>query len=45
MEIVAGSMVGGTVVIFNGPRENINKAIDYYKSKDIRVEVIQDAGA
>ena len=45
VEIVAGSMVGGTVVIFNGPRENINRAIDYYKSKDIRVEVIQDAGA
>ena len=45
VEIVAGSMVGGTVVIFNGPRENINKAIEYYKSKDIRVEVIQDAGA
>ena len=45
VEIVAGAMVGGTVVIFNGPRENIHRAIDYYKSKDIRVEVIQDAGA
>ena len=45
VEIVAGSMVGGTVVIFSGPRENINRAIDYYKSKDIRVEVLQDAGA
>ena len=45
VEIVAGSMVGGTVVIFSGDREKINRAIDYYKSKDIRVEVIQDAGA
>ena len=45
VEIVAGSMVGGTVVIFNGEREKINRAIDYYKSKNIRVEVIQDAGA
>ena len=45
VEIVAGSMVGGTVVIFNGERGKINRAIDYYKSKNIRVEVIQDAGA
>ena len=44
VEIVAGAMVGGTVVIFNGPRENINRAIEYYKSKDIRVEIIKDAG-
>ena len=44
VEIVAGAMVGGTVVIFNGPRERINQAIEYYKSKDIRVEVIADAG-
>lgn len=44
VEIVAGAMVGGTVVIFNGPRENINRAIEYYRNKDIRVEVIQDAG-
>ncbi len=44
VEIVAGAMVGGTVVIFNGPRDRINKAIEYYKSKDIRVEVIADAG-
>lgn len=43
VEIVAGSMVGGTVVIFNGDGEKINRAIEYYKSKNIRVEVIQDA--
>ena len=45
VEIVAGAMVGGTVVIFNGEREKINRAIQYYRDKDIRVEVIQDAGA
>ncbi len=45
VEIVADAMIGGTVVIFNGPRERINRAINYYKSKDIRVEVIKDAGA
>ena len=45
VEIVAGSMVGGTVVIFNGDPEKINRAIEYYHSKNIRVEVIQDARA
>ena len=45
VEIVAGSMVGGTVVIFNGDSEKINRAIDYYHSKNIRVEVIKDARA
>ena len=45
VEVVAGAMVGGTVVIFNGSHERINKAIEYYRSKDIRVEVIQDARA
>lgn len=45
VEIVAGAMVGGTVVIFNGEREKINRAIQYYMDKNIRVEVIQDAGA
>ena len=45
VEIVAGAMVGGTVVIFNGEREKINRAIQYYRDKNIRVEVIKDAGA
>ena len=45
VEIVAGVMVGGTVVIFNGSSERINKAIEYYRSKNIRVEVIKDARA
>ena len=45
VEVVAGSMVGGTVVIFNGEREKIDRAIQYYRDKNIRVEVIKDAGA
>lgn len=44
VEVVAGVMVGGTVVIFSGERERINQAIEYYLSKNISVEVIQDAG-
>ena len=45
VEIVSGAMVGGTVVIFNGPSENIKKALDYYRSKNIRVEVLKDERA
>lgn len=45
VEIVAGAMVGGTVVIFNGEREKINRAIQYYKDKNIRVEILLDAGS
>ena len=44
VEIVAGVMVGGTVVIFNGQRERIERAMQYYRDKNIRVVVIQDAG-
>ena len=43
VEIVAGSMIGGTVVIFSGSSERINKAIQYYRDKDIKVEVLNDA--
>ncbi len=45
VEIVAGVMVGGTVVIFKGERENILRALDYFRSKNVNVEVIKDAGA
>ncbi|MBQ3402810.1 MAG: methionine ABC transporter ATP-binding protein [Synergistaceae bacterium] len=45
VEIVAGVMVGGTVVIFNGESERIERAMKYYREKNIRVEVIQDARA
>ena len=43
VEIVAGVMVGGTVVIFSGESERIDKAIRYYVDKNIRVEVLKDA--
>ena len=45
VEIVADSMVGGTVVIFNGDSEKIERTMQYYRDKNIRVEVIQDARA
>ena len=44
VEIVAGVMVGGTVVIFRGQRENIQAALNYFASKNVNVEVIKDAG-
>ena len=43
VEIVAGVMVGGTVVIFSGDSERIDRAIQYYVDKNIRVEVLKDA--
>ena len=43
VEIVAGVMVGGTVVIFSGDSEKIDNAIQYYIDKNIRVEVLNDA--
>ena len=43
VEIVAGVMVGGTVVIFSGNSERIDKAMKYSRDKNIRVEVLQDA--
>ncbi|MBQ9389332.1 MAG: ATP-binding cassette domain-containing protein [Synergistaceae bacterium] len=43
VEIVAGAMIGGTVVIFSGNSEKIDKALKYYRDKNIRVEVIKDA--
>ena len=43
VEIVADSMIGGTVVIFSGDSERIDRAIQYYIDKNIRVEVLKDA--
>ena len=43
VEIVAGAMIGGTVVIFSGSSDRINKAIQYYRDKNIKVEVLNDA--
>ena len=42
VEIVSGIMIGGTVVIFKGDRENILKAFEYLKARNVNVEVIKD---
>ena len=43
VEIVSDIMVGGTVVIFHGEREKIENAINYFKNKNVRVEVLKNA--
>ena len=43
VEIVGDSNIGGTVAIFSGERENISRALDYFKSVNVDVEVIKDA--
>ncbi len=43
VEIVSDIMVGGTVVIFSGDYAKIQQAIEYFKSKNVRVEVLKDA--
>ncbi|MBQ6971169.1 MAG: NIL domain-containing protein, partial [Synergistaceae bacterium] len=40
-----GVMVGGTVVIFSGDSDRISRAMQYYRDKNIRVEVLNDARA
>ena len=43
VEVVADSMIGGTVVIFQGAPDRIDAALQYMRDKDVRVEVIEDA--
>lgn len=43
VEIVGDSNIGGTVAIFSGEKENISRALDYFKSVNVEVEVIKDA--
>ncbi len=43
VEIVGDSSIGGTVAIFSGEKDNINKALEYFKSVNVDVEVISDA--
>ncbi len=43
VEIVGDSNIGGTVAIFSGEKENISRALDYFKSVNVDVEVIKDA--
>ena len=43
VEIGGDSNIGGTVAIFSGEKENISRALDYFKSVNVDVEVIKDA--
>ncbi|MBR1672491.1 MAG: ATP-binding cassette domain-containing protein [Fretibacterium sp.] len=43
VEIVADSMIGGTVVIFQGAPDRIDGALQYMRDKNVKVKVIDDA--
>ena len=43
IEIVQEAPIGGTVAIVSGEAQNIEKALEYAKSKNVKVEVIVDA--
>ncbi|MBQ3626841.1 MAG: NIL domain-containing protein, partial [Synergistaceae bacterium] len=42
VEIVAGALIGGTVLILNGDKNKIYEAINYFKSKGVRVDIIEE---
>ena len=41
VEIVAGALIGGTVLILSGEAAKIHEAVNYFKSKGVRVDVIK----
>lgn len=43
IELVEGSPIGGTVGVFSGEPENVNKALDYLRAKQVKVEVLANA--
>ena len=43
VEIVGDLSIGGTVVIISGEQDNITKALEYFRSVNVNVEVIKDA--
>ena len=43
VEVVADSMIGGTVVIFQGDPARIDGALQYMRDKNVKVKVIKDA--
>ena len=45
INIVQDAPIGGTVAIISGERSHITKAIEYFKDKNVGVEVIKDARA
>ncbi len=43
IELVDGAPIGGTVGVFSGESQNIDAALDYLRSKQVRVEVLANA--
>ena len=43
IEIVDSAPIGGSVVIIHGSAENVQKAIEYLKSRNVKVEVLKIA--
>lgn len=44
VELIKGVPIGGTVAIINGQQERIKQALKFLEEKNVKVEVIQDAG-
>ena len=43
LELIEGALLGGLVVVFSGQRQGIENALDYFRKKNVGVEVIADA--
>ena len=43
VEIIGEFPLGGTVGMISGNSDNIDRALDYLRERDIAVEVIRDA--
>ncbi len=43
IEIVGDLSIGGTVAIISGEQDDISKALDYFRSVNVDVEVVKDA--
>lgn len=44
VEIIGGCPIGGTVGILSGTGDSVKNAVQYFRDKEIQVEVIRDAG-
>ena len=43
LELIEGALLGGLVVVFSGQRQGIESALNYFREKNVGVEVIADA--
>ena len=43
IELIDGAPIGGTVGVFSGEESNIDAALDYLRSKQVKVEVLANA--